>query len=72
MAVIPPPTPIPANPFDHEDLANINAHLANIQVGLNHVKLAKSAGIDVAEQEKMLNEAQAKLLRLKNVYFPGH
>lgn len=55
-----------------------DAHLSQIQNGLrlidqaeSQVLLAKQAGIDVTDAEKSIADSKAKLIRLKNVYFPG-
>lgn len=71
MAIIPPPVLVPMNPFTEEDYQNLVAHLANIETGLKHVNLARSAGINVDEHDAKLKEARDKLLKLKNVYFPN-
>jgi cellobiose-specific phosphotransferase system component IIA len=35
------------------------------------IKRAKNAGIDVVEQETRLTDAKARLLAIKNAYWPG-
>lgn len=62
---------LPASPLNEENLQQITQALETIRVGLEHVALAKSAGIDVKAQEDSLRASQAQLLRIKQVYFPG-
>lgn len=69
--IIPPPTPIPESPFTPQDLTNLNGHLAAIETGFKHLNLARQAGFDVTEHHKALTENRDKLLKIKNVYFPG-
>jgi hypothetical protein len=54
------------------------AHYQMIMNGLQHIKharrhvaQAKSANIDVSQHEKDLADSEAKLLALKNSYFPN-
>lgn len=70
MATIPEPKPINTTVFDDTDKKNLDGHLRNIQVALDQIKLAESAGLDVSEAKKSLLESRDKFLRLKQVYFP--
>lgn len=59
------------NPLTLEHLNQINNALEQIKTGLKAVELAKRANIDVADQERKLNETQSQLRQIKSVYFPG-
>ena len=61
----------PIGPLTAAHLAQINNALDAIKLGETQVQQAKRAGIDVSEQERTMSEAKEKLLKLKNVYFPG-
>ena len=61
----------PNGPLSETDLNNINEALAKIATAENDVANAKRAGIDVSAQAQVLEIAKAKLLQIKNVYFPG-
>ena len=60
-----------ANPLKKEDKAKINAALAAIAEVKKDILKAKSAGIDVSNQETRLLETEERLKRLKSVYFVG-
>lgn len=49
----------------------IQKGLADADLALQRVSLAKQAGIDTGDTEQIAREAQAKLLRIKQVYFPN-
>jgi hypothetical protein len=63
--------PIPNNPLTFEHLQQIRNALSTAAVAQQHIDLAKRAGIDVSAQEQLLKDQMAKLLAIKNVYFPG-
>lgn len=53
-------------------------HLRQIQDGLHfiglaetQIELAQRAGLDVSDQKAKLVDAKAKLLQIKQVYFPN-
>ncbi len=63
---------IPTNsPLGAEHLGIIDKALEDIKVGVDQADLAARAGLDVVSQLKQLDEYQQKLLKLKQVYFPG-
>ncbi len=59
------------NPLTVEHLAQINDGLAGLANARKAIELAKRAGVDVAAQEATVNDTEAKLLRIKNTYFPN-
>jgi len=59
------------NPLDESHFQQIEQGLASASRALAQVELAKRAGIDTGDSESRAREAQAKLLRIKQVYFPG-
>lgn len=59
------------SPLSGEDLGRINTALSNVDKGLAQAELAQRAGIDVSGQIQQLKDTQAKLLQIKQVYFPG-
>lgn len=63
---IPPP-----NPLGQEDLKQINLGLEHIKSGKAQAELAQRAGIDVSQHVAQLNDNEAKLRAIKQVYFPG-
>jgi len=54
-----------------EDKKKIDTALKAIADVKKEVVRAKSAGIDVSEQEASLKETEDKLLSIKRVYFPS-
>ena len=58
-------------PLGPEDLERINEALAQIDVLDQAIAKAERADINVSESKKIVEDAQVKLLRLKQVYFPG-
>jgi len=54
---------------DH--LQRINDNLAGLDKAREHMRLAKLAGLDVSAMEEAEKDARDKLLRIKQVYFPG-
>lgn len=59
-----------ANPLSTEDRANIEIQLKALADARADLNRAKAAGIDVADLEKQLNESEAQLKAIKQVYFP--
>lgn len=63
--------PAPSQFSTKERLDSINKILDQIDVAINEAKIAAEAGVPTAaEQLKTLEEQQAKVLQLKNTYFP--
>jgi len=62
---------IPMSPLTQDHLVQIQNALDVTQIAKNQIEMAKRAGLDVSRQEAQLREAEEKLLRIKNVYFPG-
>jgi len=60
-----------SHPLTEAHYNEIQNALAEAQNGLNQVAKAKLAGIDLPDLEQEIKEHQAKLIRIKNVYFPG-
>ncbi len=58
-------------PLGPEDLTKIESALAQIGKAELAGEMAQRAGIDVTDQVKRLDEVKSKLLRIKQVYFPG-
>jgi len=54
-----------------EDRRAIETALENAKALKRELTKAKQAGIDVADAEARLREAEAKLRRIKNTYFPS-
>jgi hypothetical protein len=59
------------SPLTQDHLVQIQNALDVTQIAKNQIEMAKRAGLDVSRQEAQLREAEEKLLRIKNVYFPG-
>lgn len=59
------------NPLTEEHLNQINNALEAAQFARSQIDMAKRAGIDVASHEQQLNTNEARLLQIKQVYFPG-
>lgn len=59
------------HPLTEVHLDQINTGLAAVKDGRDQLVLAKAAGIDTGDAEQQLNTAEAKLLAIKQVYFPG-
>jgi hypothetical protein len=63
---------IPAlNPLTQDHLAQIRRALDVIAVAEHQADMAQQAGIDVTVPKQQLADSKAKLLAIKNVYFPG-
>ena len=61
----------PINPLTPEHLQQIRNALDQVKVAKAQIELAKRAGIDVAQLESINDANEDKLLKLKQVYFPG-
>ncbi len=59
------------NPLTEDHLTQINQGLAAVKDGREQIALAKLAGIDTADAEEKLNDAEKRLTAIKQVYFPG-
>ncbi len=59
------------SPLSEQHFTQIQQALAALDRADRHIQMARMAGIDVALQEKASAEARDKLLRIKQVYFPG-
>lgn len=59
------------SPLGVEHLSQIRNALDVIQNAKGQLELAKRAGIDVADQEDQIKQAETRLLQIKQVYFPG-
>ena len=58
-------------PLTPQHLAQINAGIDYAAQAAQHIAMAKQAGMDVSHYEHQLKEMMDKMLRVKNVYFPG-
>lgn len=61
----------PANPLTLEHLSQLRNALDVIQNAKGQLELAKRAGIDVRDQEVQIAQAEDRLIKIKNTYFPG-
>lgn len=59
------------NPLNEQHYQQIKDGLAQADEALRQIDLAKRAGLDVSAQEKQVAETKARLLSIKQVYFPG-
>ena len=59
------------NPLTEDDLAELNRGLESARSALALIAQARRAGIDVDAQEAAVKDTEAKLLRLKQTFFPG-
>jgi hypothetical protein len=59
------------HPLTEQHLQEINGGLDKIRSAQRQIQLAKMAGIDVSSLEAQAADAQEKLTKLKQVYFPG-
>lgn len=59
------------NPLKDSDLKNINRALFNLNELLSELERADKAGIDISEHRLRRDDLEAKLMGLKNAYFPG-
>jgi len=59
------------HPLTEEHLTRINEGIEKADSALRQVTLAKMAGIEMGAIEQEAKDARDKLLRIKQVYFPG-
>jgi len=58
-------------PFGPEDLVQLNEQLRQLDEADRLIQKSKQAGLDVGANETTSRELRAKLLRLKQTFFPG-
>ena len=61
----------PPNPLTPEDLDAINTGLERAREAQELIDMAQRAGIDVEEFRVRAREAQERLIRVKQTFFPG-
>lgn len=59
------------NPLNEDHLRQLNEGIAGVKNALSQIDLAVRAGIDVSSQKKSADETLAKLMQIKQVYFPN-
>lgn len=59
------------NPLSETHYQEIQRGLEAAQRGLANIARAKMAGIDMSAAEQQIKDSQARLLAIKQVYFPG-
>lgn len=59
------------NQFPRPSLEDIRAQLRSLDDADKEIQLAQRAGIDVAEQVKEATDLRAKLIRIRQAYYPG-
>jgi len=57
--------------LDKKDFDSLKKAQKDIEETKNRIKLAKQAGIDMSQQEKVLNDYDVKVRALLQTYFPG-
>lgn len=60
-----------AAPLTKEDLDEINASLKGIEAARQVIARAKTAGIDVSQQEESLTTSEERLKAIKLGFFPS-
>lgn len=60
-----------ASPLTDEDLADIDRALARLKDADNLIVKSQQAGIDVEPFRQRAREAQERLLKIKQAFFPG-
>lgn len=70
VAMSTPEAEIP-NPLSEDDLRTINERLAQSRGVEGLIQKARLAGIDVTRLEQQNREAQERLRRIKQAFFPG-
>lgn len=58
-------------PFTPEDLTNLNAQLAQLDVADRLIARTARAGIDVTSLADQARETRTQLVKLKQAFFPG-
>lgn len=61
----------PTGPLTQQHLDQIKNALDIIALAKQQAEMATRAGVDIGTSLQQLNDTQAKLLQIKNVYFPG-
>lgn len=59
------------NPLTEEHKQQIDKGIAAANIGLQAVKMAEMAGIDVSQQRQQLENNLEQLHKIKQVYFPN-
>lgn len=59
------------NPLGEEHLQTLNQGIAQAEAANAQIELAKQAGIPVDQFEQGAKDTHARLLRMKQTYFPG-
>ena len=59
------------NPLTDNDLEQINIGIEKSREAKQLIDIAQRAGIDVTEFQARASDAEAKLLRIKQAFFPG-
>jgi len=62
---------MPENPLTQSDLDDINQSIRELDEAMELMDTAARGGIDVTEERREAQETKAKLLRLKQAFFPG-
>lgn len=60
-----------ASPLTENDLTKINDSLTQLKTAKEQIRLAEQAGVDVSHFSDTINEQEARLLKIKQTYFPG-
>lgn len=61
----------PDHPLTEADLAEINRGLDAVKAAKAQIALATRAGIDMSAQLAAANDAETRLIRVKQTYFPN-
>ena len=59
------------NPLSQQDLESINKGIQDAADAKELIQMAQAAGLDVESFKARTDEAAAKLLRIKQAFFPG-
>lgn len=62
----------PSNIIKHDHLEKVKSHMLKVNEALRESELANRAGIGNPDNHAKLEEVRDKLLKFKQVYFPGH
>jgi len=60
-----------SGPLTEDDYKEIQIQLANLKEVERQIDLAARAGVDVTAEKEKASEARAKLLQIRQTYFPG-
>lgn len=58
-------------PLTEADFKEIQLQLSNLKEVKRQIELAARAGVDVTAEREKAKEAEAKLLQIRQTYFPG-